>query len=138
HIDHIAERYIIPGETADFALMYIPAEAVYAEIFASLPKVVDYSFKKKVFLVSPTTMMATLTTVRGIVRDVQFQQHAAEVQSLVGLVAGDVSRLQDRIGNLQKHFGQSQKDIDEISTSMNQISTRAGKIAQIGVSQEKR
>ena len=131
HIDDIAARYIISGETADFALMYIPAEAVYAEIYASLPKIVDYGFQKKVFLVSPTTLMATLTTVRGIVRDVELQKHAAQVQKMVGEVAGDVTRLQERVENLQKHFGQAEKDIGQISTSMTKITSKAEKITAV-------
>ena len=136
HIDDIADRYIIAGETADFALMYIPAEAVYAEIYASVPKMVDYGFKKKVFLVSPTTLMATLTTIRGIVRDVELHKNAAQVQKMVGTVAEDVARLQERVENLQKHFGQAEKDITLISTSTGKIIAQADKIAAVDMTQD--
>ena len=136
HIDDIANRYIIAGETADFALMYIPAEAVYAEIYASLPKIIDYAFQKKVFLVSPTTLMATLTTIRGIVRDVELQKNAAVVQKMVATVAEDVVRLQDRAENLQKHFGQVGKDVDLIITSAGKITSKAEKIAAVDVTQD--
>ena len=136
HIDDIAARYIIAGETADFALMYIPAEAVYAEVYASLPKVVDYGFKKKVFLVSPTTLMATLTTVRGIVRDVELQKNAAQVQKMVASVTEDVLRLQGRVEHLQKHFAQAGKDVDLIATSAGKITSKAEKIAAVDLTQD--
>lgn len=138
HIDSIADKYILLGETADFALMFIPAEAVYAEIFASLPNIVEHSFKRKVFLVSPTTMMATLSTVRAIVRDVHMQNHAKEVQRLVGLVAGDVERLDERVSKLQSHFDQAQKDVREVRISASQITSRAEKISQVGLQAEDR
>ena len=133
HIDTIADKYIIPGETADFAMMFLPAEAVYAEIHASLSEVVDYAFKRRVFLVSPTTLMATLTTIRGIMRDVKLQQQALEIKKQIGLVLKDVERLEQRGQNLGRHFARNQRDIDEIDTSVRQISQRVRRIAGLDV-----
>ena len=131
HIDDIAARYIITGETADFALMFVPAEAVYAEIHAhSAHKVVDYAFERRVLLVSPTTLMALLNTVRGIVQDVELQKQTVEVRRLVGLIREDVNRLEARTQKLRQHYDAIATDLNEIETSQRKISRGIDRVTQ--------
>ena len=101
HVRDISERYIIPGETADSALMFLPSEAVYAELHAHHPAIVDASYKARVYIVSPTTMMATLTTVRAVLRDVEMRKQAGVIQTEVVRLLDDVGRLDDRVGRLR-------------------------------------
>ncbi len=131
HISDIAARYIIPGETAESALMFLPAEAVYAELHASFEDIVQKSFRARVFIVSPTTLMATLNTVRAVLKDARMREHAHIIQSEVGKMAEDVKRLQKRAANLQTHFGQASKDIGEIMTSADKITRRSDLIEDV-------
>jgi DNA recombination protein RmuC len=131
HIRDIAERYIIPGETADSALMFLPSEAVYAELHAHHPAIIDGSYKSRVYIVSPTTMMATLTTVRAVLRDVEMRKQASVIQAEVGTMLTDVGRLSERVSNLRKHFDQANRDIDQIETSAGKVQTRGTRIHEL-------
>ncbi|MDJ0791449.1 MAG: DNA recombination protein RmuC [Acidimicrobiia bacterium] len=135
HIKDIAERYIIPGETSDSALMFIPSEAVYAELHAHHPDVVEMSHRLKVYLVSPTTMMATLTTVRAVLRDVRMREQASLIQVEIGVMLKDVDRLMDRVRKLETHFDQADRDIKDIRISANKISSRGTKIEELELDQ---
>jgi DNA recombination protein RmuC len=131
HVKDIAERYIIPGETADSALMFLPSEAVYAELHAELPAVIEKSHKARVYIVSPTTLMATLNTIRAVLKDAQMREQAGLILAEVGKMAQDVSRLDGRVDNLQKHFGLAEKDLREIRISAEKVSKRAGRIEEM-------
>jgi DNA recombination protein RmuC len=131
HIKDIADRYIIPGETSDSALMFIPSEAVYAELHAHHPDVVELSHRSKVYLVSPTTMMATLTTVRAVLRDVRMREQAGLIQVEIAVMLKDVDRLLDRVRKLESHFDQADRDIKDIRISANKISSRGTKIEEL-------
>ncbi len=131
HVRDISERYIIPGETADSALMFLPSEAVYAELHAHHPAIVDASYKARVYIVSPTTMMATLTTVRAVLRDVEMRKQAGVIQAEVGTMLTDVGRLSDRVANLRKHFDQANRDIDQIETSATKVQNRGTRIHEL-------
>lgn len=131
HIKDIAEKYIISGETAESALMFIPAESVYAELHANFTDVVQESYKARVWIVSPTTMMAVLNTIRAVLKDVTMQQQAGIIQKEVGLLMADVKRLDERAENLSRHFEQSMRDVEEIRTSSAKIINKAGKIEMI-------
>ena len=135
HIRDISERYIIPGETADSALMFLPSEAVYAELHAHHPAIIDASYKSRVYIVSPTTMMATLTTVRAVLRDVEMRKQAGVIQTEVGTMLNDVGRLSDRVSNLRKHFDQASRDIDQIATSAGKVQTRGTRIHELDLSE---
>ncbi len=128
HIKDIAEKYIIPGETADSALMFLPAESVYAELYAGFEDIVALSYKERVWIVSPTTLMATLNTVRAVLKDVQMQQQAGLIRREVGFLADDVARLGARVESLSRHFEQAEKDIDDIKISSVKICRRAVRI----------
>ena len=84
HITDIRDKYIVPGETAESALLFLPSEAIYAELHANFAGVVDESYRARVWIVSPTTMMATLNTVRAVLKDVQMREQAGEIQKMVG------------------------------------------------------
>ena len=131
HIKDIAEKYIIPGETAESALMFLPSESIYAELHAHFTDVVEASYRAKVWIVSPTTLMATLNTVRAILKDAQMREQAGIIQKEVGTLVEDINRLDDRIENLSKHFEQANKDIGDIKISSGKISKRIEKIENL-------
>ncbi len=128
HINDIAEKYILDGETADGALMFLPSEAVYAELHAKFPELVQESFSKRVWIVSPTTCMATLNTMRAILKDAHMREQAGAIRKELGLLHKDVERLGDRVSNLDRHFGQAAKDISEIKISAEKAGRRAQRL----------
>lgn len=131
HIRDISERYIIAGETAESALMFLPSEAVYAEIHANFRNVVEESYRNRVWIVSPTTLMATLNTVRAVLKDVQMRKQAGRIQKEVGTLLEDVTRLDDRLKKLFTHIHQAQADINPVETSIGKIVSRAEKIEAV-------
>lgn len=131
HIKDISEKYIIPGETAESALMFLPSESVYAELHANFVDVVEASYRAKVWIVSPTTLMATLNTVRAVLKDARMREQAGVIQKEVGSLIEDISRLDDRIDSLSRHFDQASKDIGDIKISSSKISRRIDKIEDI-------
>ena len=131
HIGDIRDKYILPGETAESALLFLPSESIYAELHANFPGVVDESYKARVWIVSPTTMMATLNTVRAVLKDVRMREEAGKIQKDVGLLLADVERLGDRVDNLKRHFGQTEKDLREIETSTTSITRRGERILDV-------
>jgi DNA recombination protein RmuC len=128
HIRAIAERYIIEGETADGALMFLPSEAVYAELHANFPDVVREGFAAKVWIVSPTTCMATLNTMRAVLKDARMREQAGAIRKELALLYADVERLGARVENLDRHFGQAAKDIEEIRISSEKATRRARRL----------
>ena len=131
HIKDIAERYMIPDETSDQAMMFLPSEAVYAELYANFPDVVEKSHKARVWIVSPTTLMATLHTARAVIKDAAMQEQAGLIQKEVGKMLEDVQRIDERVGNLANHFSQAEKDIAKIQTSTGKVTKRATTITEL-------
>ncbi len=128
HIKAISQKYIVEGETADGALMFLPSEAVYAELHANFPELVREGFSAKVWIVSPTTCMATLNTMRAILKDARMREQAGAIRRELGLLHGDVERLGARVGNLDRHFAQASKDVAEIRISAEKASKRARRL----------
>ncbi len=128
HINAISTKYIIEGETADGALMFLPSEAVYAELHANFPELVRHGFDARVWIVSPTTCMATLNTMRAILKDARMREQAGAIRKELGALHGDVERLTTRVGNLDRHFGQARKDVEEILISSEKAAKRAGRL----------
>lgn len=128
HVRAIAEKYILAGETADSALMFLPSEAVYAELHASFGDVVRESFRLRVWIVSPTTMMATLNTVRAVLKDVRMREQAGAIRRELALLGKDIDRLETRVANLDRHFHQAARDVEEIRTSAGKAAGRARRI----------
>jgi len=131
HVADIAAKYIVPGETAESALMFLPSEAVYAELHAAFRGVVDESYRARVWIVSPTTLMATLNTVRAVLKDVRMREQAGVIQQEVRTMLEDVVRLDDRVGKLQRHFDQASDDVRQIRISTEKVVKRAERIEEM-------
>lgn len=131
HVKDISEKYIIPGETAESALMFLPSESIYAELHTNFIDVMEKSYLARVYIVSPTTLMATMNTVRAVLKDAKMREQAGLIQAEVGRLLSDVDRLQKRVGNLQSHFSLAEKDIHEITTSAGKIASRGEKIETV-------
>ncbi len=128
HIRAIAERYILEGETADGALMFLPSEAVYAELHANFPDLVREGFAAKVWIVSPTTCMAVLNTMRAVLKDARMREQAGAIRKELAELYKDVERLGDRVSNLDRHFGLAARDLAEIRISAEKAGKRARRL----------
>lgn len=131
HISDISEKYILLGETSDGAVMFIPAEAVFAEIHARFPDVVDFAHRSKVWMVSPTTMMAILTTARAVLKDAATRKQLHIIQKHLNMLANDFERFQKRMDNLARHIAQAHTDVEEVHTSAKKITQRFGQIEKV-------
>jgi DNA recombination protein RmuC len=135
HVKDIAEKYLIAGETADTALMFLPSEAVYATLHADFPDVVEASFRRRVMIVSPTTFMATLHTMRAVMRDAQMREQAHVIQKEVALLSDDVGRLDERVESLQRHFNKANEDVRLIRISAEKVKSRSDRIVEAELSE---
>ncbi len=131
HIAAIRERYILPQETAESALMFLPSEAVYAELHAKFLNLVEESYRARVWIVSPTTLMATLNTVRAVLKDVRMREQAGVIQGEVRHLLQDVLRLDERVGKLQRHFDQASEDLRQIRISTEKVTKRGERIDEL-------
>lgn len=131
HIHDVASKYIIPNETSDGAMLFIPAEAVFAEIHAHYYDVVEEAQKLRVWLVSPTTMMAILTTARAVLKDAATREQVHVIQKYLAELAKDFNRFQQRMQNLARHIEQAHGDIQEVKTSADKITNRFEKIEKV-------
>ena len=128
HIKAISAKYILDGETADGALMFLPSEAVYAELHSNFPDVVRDGFEARVWIVSPTTCMATLNTMRAILKDARMREQAGAIRTALRLLHRDVELVVDRVDKLNTHFTQARKDIEGITTAAERAGKRAHKL----------
>jgi len=125
HIKAISEKYILDGETADGALMFLPSEAVYAELHANFPELIREGFDARVWIVSPTTCMATLNTMRAILKDARMREQAGEIRKMLKQVHRDVELVVERAGKLETHFDQARRDVEGITTAAERAGKRA-------------
>ncbi|KPU83003.1 recombinase RmuC [Marinosulfonomonas sp. PRT-SC04] len=128
HIKAISERYIIEGETADGALMFLPSEAVYAELHSNFPELVRIGFDAHVWIVSPTTCMATLTTMRAILKDARMREQAGAIRKTLRQLHRDVEMVVERVGKLDTHFNQARADLDGIGVAAERAGKRAARL----------
>jgi DNA recombination protein RmuC len=131
HVRAISEKYIVIGETADSALMFLPSEAVYAELHANFPDIVERAHRARVYTVSPTTLWAMLHTIRAVMKDVRMREQAGVIQREVGRMMDDVARLDDRVGKLQSHFNAAIEDVREIRVSTEKITRKGENIRNV-------
>jgi DNA recombination protein RmuC len=131
HIVDIAEKYLIPGETQDIALMFIPSESVYAELHERFDDIVQRAQRARVMIVSPTLMMLAIQVVRQFQKDSQLREAADQIKTEVGNIMKDVRLLGERVRKLQTHFGQATDDLNQILTSAGRIEKRAAKIEEL-------
>ena len=136
HINDISDKYLIDNETADGAIMFIPAEAIFAEIHGHQSDLVEYANKKRVWLTSPTTLMAILTTARSVLKDEATRQQIHIIQAHLSDLAQDFNRFKGRFANLARHIDQAATDVKQIHTSADKISSRFEKIEQVDLSEK--
>lgn len=135
HMQDIAAKYIIPGVTADGAMMFIPAEAIFAEIHAHYPELIEESQRCHVWFVSPTTMMAILTTARAVLKDAATRKQVHIIQEHLRYLSKDFERFQKRMDNLAKHIDQAHEDVKDVQVSAEKISSRFGKIEKVEIAE---
>ncbi len=131
HIKDIAEKYIIPNETTDGAVMFIPAEAIFSEVHSNYPEVIALSQRLKVWLVSPSTLMAVLTTARAVLKDDATRKQVHIIQKHLHALADDFQRFEKRMDKLTKHIDLAQQDVNEVNTSAKKIAQRFQKIESV-------
>src|ERR1043165_8004 len=128
HFTDIAERYLIPGETQDLALMFVPAESVYAELHDGFDDVIQKAYRAQVVLVSPSLLMLAIQVMQQIQKDARMREAAHEIRTEVGHLMDDVGRLRERVLKLQQHFGQASEDGTQVLISADKIAKRGGRI----------
>jgi DNA recombination protein RmuC len=128
HIDAISTKYIIAGETSDGAVMFIPAEAVFAEIHAHHAEVVAYGMSHRVWIVSPTTLMAVLNTARAVLKDVETRRQVHVIKDCLSRLAIEFSRFDDRMRDLARHIKQAHEDVEKVQVTSSKISQRFAQI----------
>jgi DNA recombination protein RmuC len=131
HFTDIAERYLIPGETQDLALMFVPSESVYAELHDGFDDLIQKAYRAQVVLVSPSLLMLAIQVMQQIQKDARMREAAHEIRTEVGHLTQDVARLRERVLNLQKHFGQANEDVSQILVSAEKVVKRGGRIESL-------
>ena len=134
HIDDICRKYIIPDETGEGALMFVPAEAVFAEIHARHGELVSYAQERRVWIASPTTLMAILNTARAVLKDVEMRKHVRVMRRELGLLAQEFGRFDQRMQKLAEHIRLAHEDAEEVHTTSRKISQRFRKIEAVELS----
>jgi len=133
HVKDIAGKYILPGETQSPAIMFVPSEAIYAELHDVFPDLIQRAYRDHVMIVSPSILMLAVNTVQTVMKDARMREQANLIQKEVGLLLQDVNRLQGRVDNLRRHFDQAGGDIKEITTSSEKIARRASAIEEVEI-----
>jgi DNA recombination protein RmuC len=128
HVGDIAERYLIPGETQEIALMFVPSESVYAELYDGFDDVIQKAYRAQVVLVSPSLLMLAIQVMQQICKDARMREAAHEIRTEVGHLMDDVDRLRERVLKLQQHFGQATDDVAQVLISAEKITKRGGRI----------
>ena len=136
HVGDIAAKYLIPGETQDMALMFVPSESIYAELYDSFDDIFQKAYRAKVIIVSPSLLMLAIQVIKQIRRDARMREAAGKILVEVGLLVADVVRLRDRVENLDKHFGQANGDIKQIVISADKIVSRGERIQDVEFAEE--
>jgi len=131
HVSDVSERYLLPGETQDVALMFIPSESVYAELHEQFDDLVQKAFRARVLLVSPSLLMLAIQVLQAIVKDARMREHADVIRTEVTKLIDDVGRLRDRALNLQKHFAQASDDVGQVLISAEKVVKRGNRIEAI-------
>jgi DNA recombination protein RmuC len=136
HVGDIADKYLIPGETQDIALMFVPSESVYADLHDGFDDVVQKAFRANVVIVSPSLLMIAIHVVQQIQKDARMREAASRIQAEVGLLIDDVRRLGDRVAKLNQHFGQASEDMRQILISTQKIEQRGSRIKDVEFADE--
>jgi DNA recombination protein RmuC len=136
HVDDISSKYIIPNVTSEGAVMFIPAEAVFAEIHAYHPEIIDYAMNKRVWLVSPTTLMAVLNTARAVLKDVEMRKQVHIIKDELGKLSKDFERFDVRMKKLADNIRQAHEQAQDVHVSSQKITRRFAQIERVELSNE--
>jgi DNA recombination protein RmuC len=136
HVTDIAQKYLIPGETQDLALMFVPSESVYAELHDGFDDVVQKAFRANVVIVSPSLLMIAIHVIQQIQKDARMREAAGRIQAEVALLVDDVRRMSERVAKLGQHFGQANEDVRQILVSTQKIENRGARIKDVEFSEE--
>jgi len=136
HVDDISRKYIIPGETSDGAVMFVPAEAVFAEIHAHHAETVEYASAKRVWIVSPTTLMAVLNTARAVLKDVETRKQIHVIKDSLARLSVEFGRFDDRMKDLAKHIRQAYDDVEKVQVTSGKITQRFAQIEGVELDDE--
>jgi DNA recombination protein RmuC len=131
HVGHIAQKYLIPGETQDLALMFVPSESVYAELYDGFDDIVQRAYRSKVVIVSPSLLMLAINVVQQIQKDARMREAADKIHAEVGHLMDDIKRLQERVLRLQQHYGQAGEDMRQILISAEKVEKRGTRIREV-------
>ncbi len=131
HVNDVSERYLVPGETQDIALIFVPSESVYAELHENFDDVIQRAFRARVVIVSPSLLMLAIQVVQAISKDARMREQADRIRHEVGALVADVTRLRDRVGDLSKHFGQVGDDVAKVLVSADKIAKRGQRLEQL-------
>ena len=136
HIDAIGEKYIIAGKTAESAMMFIASESIFETLHRQFPATIEYAARQKVFIVSPSTLWATLNTIRAVLSDIKIKRVAAQIKTELDALLADLARLSERATNVERHFNMAMGDIDQLQISMRKITPRAEKLRDMDFGEE--
>jgi DNA recombination protein RmuC len=131
HVSDISEKYLIPGETQDLALMFVPSESVYVELHDGFDDIVQKAFRSNVVIVSPSLLMLAIHVIQQIQKDARMREAADKIHAEVGHLMDDIERLHERVLSLQKHFGQANEDVRQILISAEKVEKRATRIKDV-------
>ncbi len=131
HVSDIAAKYLIPGETQDLAMMFVPSESVYAELYDGFDDVVQKAYRAKVVIVSPSLLMLAINVVQQIQKDARMREAADKIHAEVGHLMDDIKRLQERVVRLQQHHGQAGEDLRQILISAEKVEKRGTRIREV-------
>ena len=133
HIDAISTKYILKGETSDEAIMFLPAEAIFAEINAYHPEILSYAYKKKVWITSPTTLMSTLTIVEMIVKNLERDKYASVIHTELALLSDEFAKYRNRWDKLSRSIETVSKDVKDINITTEKITKRFAAINKVDI-----
>ena len=136
HVKDIAERYLLPGETQDVALMFVPSEAIYSDLVDQFDELVQKAHRARVVIVSPTLMMMAISVAQAILRDARMRDEAHQIQAEVGKLMNDVRLLVERAGKLEMHFRQAQEDLAGVGAASARVARRSERIESMDFSRE--
>ena len=131
HVEAMAERYFLPGETQDTAILFVPSEAIYADLAEHFSDLVQKAHRARIVICAPNMLMLAVQTMQAILKDVKMREQAHLIQREVTRLMEDMGRLRERVLDLQRHFGQANEDIEKILTSSDRISSRGRKIESL-------
>jgi DNA recombination protein RmuC len=131
HVDAMAERYFLPGETQDTAILFVPSEAIYADLAEHFSDLVQKAHRARIVICAPNMLMLAVQTMQAILKDVKMREQAHLIQREVTRLMEDMGRLRERVLDLQRHFGQANEDIEKILTSSERIAARGNKIESL-------